>query len=87
MRIIGYETKEVRKDSFTCDRCGVEIVEKDLGQTIDDCFECEISATFGHVQDWESPNVEKYRVDLCEDCASWMFNELLPNNGVKVNND
>ena len=65
-----------------CDKCGTEIKEQK-----GDAFDCTIELQVGEYDGYEGFIGENHRVDLCKNCAKFVFTKLMPNNGINVINE
>lgn len=71
--------KKVIVNDVICDRCGDAVIV--VGY---DAFSCDIKLDKG-IYTRDGHIGESYDVDLCENCADWLFNEALPNLGITPN--
>ena len=79
---IKKQMTDVKTTTVFCDKCNDEIKAKPY-----DAFDCTIELRTGEFDAYENAHYgDNYRVDLCENCAKFLFFELLPNNGIKVIN-
>jgi hypothetical protein len=71
---------EVETTTFFCDKCKNEIKENTY-----DAFDCTIELRVGNYDAYENAHYgDDYRVDLCEDCAKFLFFDLLPSSNINV---
>ena len=78
-------TKQLKDVSITtifCDKCGHEVKDKNAY----DAFECEMTLRIGSYDAYESGFYgDKWEIDLCEPCAKFVFETILPTNNIKIN--
>jgi hypothetical protein len=79
-------TKEVTRtftieDKVTCDKCGQEVDESEYEP--DNVFDWTLEMSVGYQYPNGELDGDKYRLDLCPECAPYAI-ELLINNGFKV---
>ena len=80
---IKKQMTDVKTTTVFCDKCKNEIKEKPY-----DAFDCTIELRVGEYDAYEGSHYgDEYRVDLCEDCAKFLFFDLLPNNSINVINE
>jgi hypothetical protein len=71
---------DVKTTTFFCDKCKNKIKE-----TAYNVFDCTIELRVGRYDAWENDYYgDDYRVDLCEDCAKFLFFDLLPSSNIDV---
>ena len=77
------QTIRVRKTTVFCDKCNEE-VKKDKY----DAFDCTMELITGSNDAYDGSFCgDNFRVDLCEPCATFVFNNLFPNNRINVINE
>ena len=74
------EIVEVKITTIFCDKCKGEIKEKPSN-----AFCCRIELQTGEYDGYDGTfHGDNYRVDLCNDCANFIFFDLFPNNNINV---
>jgi hypothetical protein len=80
---IKKQITDVKTTTVFCDKCNAEIKAKFY-----DAFDCTIELRTGEIEGYSNDHIgDNYRVDLCENCAKFVFFELFYNNGIKVINE